>query len=168
MSESQFKLASDFKPLSGEANFGPPILTEVVGGAHIAPECVTVRNGKFVMVEWPNGLPRHDKGRTVRFPHGLMCFGETTEQCAKRLIADQLGMNVDKVQVLRIDSYVDDMNHWHIEPLLLATVSGEPKLPPEASRIVLFEGDQIPQGAVWGEQTFKEAYANDIRPALRG
>jgi len=151
-----YQLASDFKPLTGEANFPPPIDKEVVGGMHIAPECIT-RCGKqkFVMIEWPNGLPRHENHRTVRFPHGLMKFGETVEECIYRLVNDQLGMTVDLIQTLYIDSYVDSMNHWHIEPWILVDVSGNPRLPSEASRVIYFEGSNVPEGAFWDEQSFK-------------
>jgi 8-oxo-dGTP pyrophosphatase MutT (NUDIX family) len=166
MQDNELKLASDFQPLQGEANFGPPILREVVGGAHIAPECVTVFDGKFVMTEWPNGLARHDKKRTVRFPHGLIRFGETFEQCAERLVTDQLGMAVERVKVVYIYSYLDESKHWHLEPLLMVWVSGEPKLPTSASKIIVFEGDKLPDGAVWSSDSFIEAYAKYISPEL--
>jgi NUDIX domain len=164
--DNKYTLASDFTPLQGEANFPPPIQQEVVGGCHIAPECITVSGGQFVMIEWPKGLPRHDSNRTVRFPHGLIKFGETIEQCAARLVSEQLGMAVDSTKALYIYSYVDEAQHWHIEPLLLVRVSGNPRLPPEASRTILVSGDTLPTGAVWGADTFKEAYHLYIEPAL--
>jgi 8-oxo-dGTP pyrophosphatase MutT (NUDIX family) len=154
-----YEAASDFQPLEGEANFPPTITKEVVGGAHIAPECITRQGNEFVMVVWPNGLPRHETERTVRFPHGLMRFGETMDQCAERLVAAQLGIRVSSVRVLEIDSYVDDANHWHIEPLLLLEVTGEPHTPPEASHVVRFQGSELPDGAVWSEKSFKRVYA---------
>lgn len=166
MHDDELELASTFQPLLGEANFGPPIIREVVGGMHIAPECITVRDGKFIMTEWPDGLPRHDDKRTVRFPHGLIRFGETFEQCAERLVADQLGMNVDRVKMLYIYSYMDSSRHWHLEPLLMVWVSGEPKLPKTASKVVIFEGERLPDGAVWDPANFIEAYAKYLRPEL--
>jgi ADP-ribose pyrophosphatase YjhB (NUDIX family) len=167
MNDKDPPLASDFQPLEGEATFGPPILREVVGGTHIAPECITVNKGAFIMTEWPLGLPRHDKARTVRFPHGLIRVGETIEDCARRLVANQQGMNVDSVTVLDIDSYVDDAKHWHIEPLLWVEVSGVPKLPKEASRIVSFRGHQLPEGAVWGQDSFDKAFSRFFEPLLK-
>src|SRR6185437_8226631 len=106
MDNENNKIASEFQVLPGEANFPPAVTQELVGGVHIAPECITRAGTKFVMIEWPDGLPRHETGRTVRFPHGLMRFGETMEECAARLVTDQLGMRVDEVRVLHIDSYV--------------------------------------------------------------
>ncbi len=86
-------LASDFQPHEGESNFGPTITREVVGGTHISPHCITVKGDEFVLVDWAEGFPRHDKPgtRAVRFPHGLMLFGESFEYRAVRLIRDQLG-----------------------------------------------------------------------------
>src|ERR1039458_5567290 len=98
----ELKLASDFQPLEREANFPPTITREVVGGAHIAPHAITVEGDEYVMVDWHEGLPRHDKPGThaVRFPHGLIHYGETFEQCAERLVRDQLGMQTDSVEVV--------------------------------------------------------------------
>jgi hypothetical protein len=154
-----YQAASDFQPLPGEANFPPPILKEVVGGMHIAPECITLHKGQFIMAIWPNGLPRHEVTRTVRFPHGLMRFGETILEAATRLVGDQLGLNVEGVRALEIDSYVDEMKHWHIEPLLLVTTSGEPKVAAEASGVVTFQGTDLPEGSVWGRDSFQRVYS---------
>jgi hypothetical protein len=163
---AKMELASDFQPLEGEANFGPPITQEVVGGVHIAPECITIRNEQFVMVEWPNGLPRHETTRTVRFAHGLMRFGESMEECARRLVADQMGFEVTSISVAEIDSYLDDMNHWHIEPLLIVKVSGEPALPSQAGRMIEFSGRELPDGAVWGQASFDRIFKTYIEPTL--
>ena len=160
---NRYKLASDFKPLPGEANFPPPIQEEVVGGVHIAPECITRAGDRFIMIEWPNGLPRHETNRTVRFPHGLMRFGEAMEQCAQRLVKEQLGMKVKSVRVLYIDSYLDKMNHWHIEPGLLVEVGGDPKLPKEAGGVIYFRGYKLPKGSVWTIKEFKEVVDNLIK-----
>ncbi len=150
MTSDGFERASDFRPLPGEANFPPPLAgIEVVGGMHIAPECITAHEGKLLMAVWPNGLPRHETTRVARFPHGLMRFGETISDCATRLLGDQFGLQVDSVELLEMDSYVDDEGHWHLEPLLLLMASGEPKLRPEIERFVSFTGTQLPQDAVW-------------------
>lgn len=109
-------LASNFQPEEGEANFASPIMREVQGGAHITFELLTKQCGHFYMTRWPNGLPRHDPDKeTLRFPHGLIKFGETVEQCCTRLAYNQLGMELSSSRVINIDSYVDSANHWHIE-----------------------------------------------------
>ena len=155
MEKNWFKKASDFQPLEGEANFPPPIQTEVVGGMHIAPEIVTRRGDEFLMIEWPEGLPRHDTGRTVRFPHGLMQFGESVNECASRLVNDQLGVVVERTQVIDLDSYVDDADHWHIEPLILADISGDPAPHTQAGRVITIHSvDQLPDDALWVHNDF--------------
>jgi 8-oxo-dGTP pyrophosphatase MutT (NUDIX family) len=161
--EDAYELASDFKPLPGEACFPPTIEMEVVGGAHIAPEIVTRHEGRFLMVEWPQGLPRHETERTTRFPHGLMRFGESLEDCAQRLVADQLGMEVSKIQLLHLDSYLDERNHWHIEPIVLAEVSGEPKLNAAAGGLQYFDGDDLPEHSVWSSrENFRRKVLDNI------
>ena len=109
-----FTISSDFRPLPGEANFGPPLpFIEVTGGAHIAPEVIAREGEHFLMTVWPQGLDRHDAHRTVRFPHGLMMFGETLEETARRLIVAQLCAELVRCRVVHVDSYVDESGHWH-------------------------------------------------------
>jgi ADP-ribose pyrophosphatase YjhB (NUDIX family) len=163
------ELASDFQPLDGEANFGPPLTKEVVGGAHIAPHCITVRDDEYVMVDWKDGLPRHDKpgNRAVRFPHGLMIFGESFEECAERLVRDQLGMSVTTTAVVHVYSYVDDMRQWHMEPLILTGVDGDPAPPQGAAAVRHPIGPDLPEGAAWrGKPPFEETFAKHLQRHL--
>ena len=158
---TEYEKASDFRPLPGEANFGPPIDVEVRQGLHIAPEIIPARGRTLFATRWPNGLPRHDDPpNTVRFAHGLMLFGETIEECARRLVNAQMGLNVEGVTLLDIDSYVDDNEHWHLEPTVLAEVTGSPKTPSGASEIISFTADAIPELTYWPH--------DDLRSALEG
>ncbi len=163
------KLASNFQPLAGEANFPPPITKEVVGGAHIAPHCITVQDSRFVLVDWHRGLPRHDKPgeRAIRFPHGLMLFGESFEACAERLVGNQLGMKVESVNVVHVYSYLDEMKQWHMEPILVVHVTGQPKPPEEATAVFGPIGPTLPEGGVWkGKPPFRETYDKYLKKFL--
>jgi ADP-ribose pyrophosphatase YjhB (NUDIX family) len=165
-SYNELKVISDFKPFEGEACFPPSVLKEYAGGMHIAPECVTVFGDKFIMVEWPNGLPRHETNHTVRFPHGLMNFGESIDEAASRLVMKQMGLNVTDIECLKIDSYLDEHRHWHFEPVVLARVHGEPQLPKHASRFVYFWYDNLPAKSVWGRQSFRTIAEAKILPIV--
>lgn len=101
------------------------------------------------MAVWTNGLPRHDTNKVARFPHGLMVFGETIEQCAQRLLLDQFGLQLVDVSVLEIGSHLDDQRHWHLEPLLLLSTSGEPKGPSGVEGFIWFDGPELPELSVW-------------------
>ena len=162
------ELASDFEPMEGEANFGSTITREVVGGSHIAPHCITLVGDRFVMVEFEEGLPRHDSsGPTIRFPHGLMLFGETFEACAERLVLLQMGGVVESVRVAHIYSQLDEANHWHLEPILLVRIGGDLKLPNGVTRAVYFEGGDLPDGGVWrGKPPFTETYSNYLKDLM--
>jgi ADP-ribose pyrophosphatase YjhB (NUDIX family) len=165
----ELELASNFQPLESEANFGPPLTREVVGGAHIAPHCICVEEDQFVLADWAEGLPRHDKPgtRAIRFPHGLMIFGESFEQCASRLVKDQLGMHVRKTRVVHVYSYVDDVNHWHMEPIMVTTVDGEPRPPAGATAVQSPVGAALPSGSAWrGKPPFEDTFENYIKPYL--
>lgn len=146
---------SNYQALHKEANFAKPIMFQVSGGSHITFEMITVGAGRFYMTHWPRGLPGHDDPpNTLRFPHGLIRFGESLERCAQRLVKEQLGMGVRSVEIAYWDSYVDDTNHWHIEPGCIVHVSGQPKLPEGASEIVTFDISNIPKMTFWPRKDF--------------
>jgi ADP-ribose pyrophosphatase YjhB (NUDIX family) len=111
-----------------------------------------------VMAEWPDGLPRHDTERVVRFPHGLILYGETIEACAERLVGAQLGMKVQSVRTLKIYSYMSEGPQWHIEPLLHVEVAGSPNPPAGVSRILRHFDRCLPDGSVWGAGEFEKVF----------
>ena len=146
---------SNYKATDNEANFGRPITSQVIKGTHITFELVTKKGKKFYMTRWPRGLPRHDDPPDVlRFPHWLIRFGESLTECAARLVKDQLGMRVKRVKIAYLDSYLDKMNHWHIEPGCIVEVEGKPKIPKHASEIVSFDVHHIPEMSFWSKQDF--------------
>jgi 8-oxo-dGTP pyrophosphatase MutT (NUDIX family) len=159
---------SNYKALHNEANFGKPIVTQVSGGTHITFEMITVSNGTFYMTRWPKGLPGHDDPpNTLRFPHGLIRFGESLDQCAKRLVKEQLGMGVKSADIAYWDAHVDKTNHWHIEPGCIVHVTGKPKLPKVASEIVTFDVSDIPKMTFWSKDDFLELVSDQLPELLR-
>ena len=162
------ELSSDFQPLPGEANFGHTITKEVVGGTHIAPQCITHCGDKFIMIEFKHGLPRHDKsGPRLRFPHGLMMFGETFQACAKRLVAAQMGATVIETRIAHVYSQVDEMNHWHLEPIVLVRIESEFNLPDDVTKAVYFEKGNMPKNGHWiCKPPFSETYSNYLKNLL--
>jgi len=158
---------SNYRATDNEANFARPIVTQVSGGSHITIEMITVRDGKFYMTRWPKGLPRHDDPPDVlRFPHGLIRFGESLLQCAKRLVKDQLGMQVKSAKIAYWDSYLDDMNHWHIEPGCIVRVDGKPHLAKGASEIVTFDVSNIPEMTFWPRKDFLDLVRDQLPELL--
>lgn len=163
------ELASDFQPLEGEANFGPTLTREVVGGAHIAPHCIVILGDEFVLVDWSKGLPRHGQPgkRAVRFPHGLMQYGESYEETAARLVSAQMGLTVTKTRVIHVYSYLDETPHWHQEPILLTRVTGSAAPPVGATLLRCPIGPKLPEGSVWaGKPPFAKTYEEFIEPLL--
>ena len=146
-----------YRASAGEANFGKPIQTQVSGGSHITFELITKREQTFYATRWPSGLPGHDDPpNTLRFPHGLIRVGESLDECTERLVRAQLGMRVTDVRMLYWDSYVDDHDHWHIEPGALVEVAGEPQLPDAASKIETFTASTLPNLTFWSQAEFLE------------
>lgn len=160
--------ASNYRASKGEANFGRPITTQLVGGTHITFELITRKGKTLFATRWPKGLPGHDDPPNVlRFPHGLIRFGETIEDCAKRLVKDQLGMNVRSVKMAYMDSYVDDKQHWHIEPGCVVEVDGKPRVPRAASEIVRFTLAKIPELSFWTKEDLLETLEANVPELLK-
>ncbi len=165
----ELELASPFQPLEGEANFGPTLTREVVGGAHLAPHVIMTDGSRLAMITWEQGLPRHDQPGTkaTRFPHGLMLFGESFEECAARLAKAQAGVTIDLTRVVHVYSYLDDVNHWHMEPIVVARVDQTGNLPDGVVDLEWFDGAAFPSHGVWrGKPPFSHAYDNFIEPVL--
>ena len=92
---------SKYRASKNEANFGKSIKSQISGGTHITFELITKKGNIFYMTRWPKGLPGHDDPpNTIRFPHGLIKFGESLRQCSERLVRNQLGMMVKKMEIL--------------------------------------------------------------------
>ena len=156
---------SNYRATNNEANFGKPISTQVTGGTHVTFEMITYADEYFYVTHWPKGLPGHDDPPdTLRFPHGLMRFGESLDDCAARLVQAQLGMKVNKAAVAYWDSYVDDHNHWHIEPGCFVEVFGKPVAPSGASEILRFTSDDIPKLTFWDRSEFGDV----VKPLSTG
>lgn len=163
MVENMIEKASDYQAAPGEANFGEPIEPQIVGGTHIAAEFITKQGEVYYVIEWPQGLPGHsDPPDTVRFPHGLMKFGESLQETAQRIVGEQLGMKVVETTILSMDSYVDDHNHWHIEPNCLSEVSGEPDIHEAASKSITFPLDDMPDLTYWPEERLKRTIKENM------
>jgi len=158
---------SNYRARNGEANFGKPITTQVDGGTHMTFELITKKGRKFYMTRWPDGLPGHDDPKNVlRFPHGLIRFGESLSQFAKRLVRDQLGMRVKNVKLAYWDSYLDDTNHWHIEPGLIVELDGKPRVPKRAGEIISFDVHHLPKMTFWPKPDFVEVLKEHLPELL--
>ena len=83
-----------------EANFGPPIKTEVSSGTHISCENILKYNGKYVGLRRPKANPGHEipqKALTsgkphLYFEHNLPRWGQSTDEYIKQVIHDFAGV----------------------------------------------------------------------------
>ena len=144
-----------------EANFGPPIETEVSGGTHISAECILKFNGQYVALRRPEAIPEHEispKAQKSSKPclydvHGLPRWGETTEDYVKRVVKDQAGVGVKSFRTAFLDMGVyPDTQQWYIEPVLFVEVDRLP-VPGvygnEVIEVVTFDKDHVPDDFGW-------------------
>lgn len=149
-----------------EANFGPPAERQAEGGTHITCEIILKKGNKYIALRRPEAIPGHEapphaknnpKG-LLYFCHNLMRYGESMEECAKRIVKEQTGVSVKRVKTVYIDSAVQDKdNQWAFTPHLIAEVDKIP-MPGiygnDITEVVTFTKDSIPED--WGWWTKKD------------
>ena len=155
-----------------EANFGPPIETEVAGGTHVSAECILKFKGKYIALRRPEAIPEHEipkKAQKSNKPclydvHGLPRWGETTEQYVKRVVKDQSGVGVKSFRMAVLDMGVyPDTKQWYIEPVLFVEVDHLP-VPGiygnEVVEVVTFDKNNVPDDFGWWSKEQIEEFLN--------
>jgi len=141
-----------------EANFGPPLDKEVKGGTHVTMEIILKKGNKYIALRRPKGIPEHElppqaksypKG-LLYFCHNLIRYGESMEDCVKRIVKDQAGVSVKNMRVVYIDSLVQEKdNQWAITPHIIAEVKETPATNKMVTEIIEFDKDSIPEDFAW-------------------
>ena len=136
-----------------EANFGPPIESEVRGGAHLTFDVICRFQDQLVAFRRPNGL--HDGPKNaLYFPHGLIRFGETVDDCVQRLLDEQGGRAV----ALRTDLYTMpswvEAEHWHMCLNVVATLEDPPAEQSDgvSEMVLVGRGHPSPDFAWWTDE----------------
>lgn len=147
-----------------EANFGPPIETEVISGTHISCENFLKFDGKYVALRRPEAIPGHEIPQKAQhaetphlyFIHNLPTWGETLEQYIRRVVKEQAGVEVKSWKVLDLELEVyEDTKQWAWTPLLLVEIA---KLPVpgvygnEVTEVVTFTKENVPHDFGWWEK----------------
>lgn len=141
-----------------EANFGLPLEEQVSGGAHVTFEIILKKEGKYIALRRPNGIPEHelpDKAKhsprgLLYFCHNLIRYGESIEECTKRIVKEQAGVEIIKLQVAYIYSEVQVKdNQWTINPCIITEVEKVPQINSDVTEVVLFDKNNIPEDFAW-------------------
>lgn len=151
-------MSFQYKWKNNEANFGPPLEEQVPGGTHLTLEIILKKDGQYIALRRPRGIPEHESPENNKdnhqgllyFCHNLMRYGESAEDCVKRIIQSQAGVEVLNSKVVYIDSLVQEKdNSWAVTPHFIAEVDKIPEVNSEISEVVLFEKDNIPNDFAW-------------------
>jgi 8-oxo-dGTP diphosphatase len=82
-------------------------------------------------------------------PGGTVEFSETVERALKRELEEELGIEVDIVQLLRVTNYIHQENtvHWVIPTFLVKITAGTPvnKEPATHAQMKWFAKDDLPE-----------------------
>lgn len=144
-----------------EANFGAPLEKQVEGGTHITLEIILKKGNRYIALRRPRGIPEHELPPQYRkFPKGLLYFchnliryGEPVEECVKRIVKSQAGVDVVGLKVIAIDSLVQEKdNNWTFMPYVICEVAHIPTTNSEVTEVVLFKKNDIPDDFAWWTQ----------------
>ncbi len=164
----------DYQWENKEASFGPPVKKQVDGGTHISFEILLRKNGKFIALRRPEAIPGHEmplhahknpKG-LLYFCHNLIRYGESAEECVKRIVKDQAGVSVKKITFVYLDSSVQEKdNQWAIIPCVVADIEKIPKpgrYGNEVTEIVSFDKQTIPNDFGWWSQKDLKEFLKEL------
>ena len=135
---------------------------------------IILKKGKDYIALRRNSNPGHEPppkidkypGGVLFFCHDLIRYGETIEDCVKRIVKNNSGVNVVKFRVVDIETTVmyefggKAIQQWAITPHIIAEVDNIPKTGiygNEIKEVVKFTKNKIPEDfAWWSEKSLKE------------
>jgi ADP-ribose pyrophosphatase YjhB (NUDIX family) len=156
-----------------EANFGKPLPLQVKGGTHITFEIILKRTGRYIALrrksipghEAPPHAKKYPKG-LLYFCHNLIRYGESVEQCVKRIVKTQTGVSVKSYKVVDIESSVQRKDgQWAIVPLVVAELTTKPKVGNFGNQIievVEFTRKNVPADFAWWSKSEVELFLKKI------
>lgn len=159
-----------------EANFGPPVPNPVEGGTHITIEIVLRKGHEYIALRRPGGIPGHElPPRAKSYPAGLLYFchdliryGESLEDCVRRIVRDQAGVHVTDMKILCMESSVQEKDgQWAIVPHIVAEIKDIPETSELVTEIVTFDKNDIPKNLAWWEKEDLAKFLEDDSRILR-
>jgi ADP-ribose pyrophosphatase YjhB (NUDIX family) len=159
-------MAFEYNWKNNEANFGPPLPNQVDSGTHITFEIILKKRNKYIALRRPKGIPEHElppqakshpKG-LLYFCHNLIRYGESVEDCVKRIVRDQAGVSVKDTKVVYIDSSVQEKdNQWSFNPTVIVELKETPAINELITEVIEFDKNTIPDDfAWWSKKELKE------------
>jgi len=149
---------TSYKWKNKEANFGPPLEEQVPSGTHITFEIILKKDGKYIALRRPQGIPEHELPAQTKdrpegllyFCHNLIRYGESVEDCVQRIVRDQAGVGVISSRVVYIDSQVQEKDDsWAFTPHVIVEVDSIPQTNGEVTEVVQFDKEHIPTDFAW-------------------
>ncbi|MBI5803507.1 NUDIX domain-containing protein [Candidatus Pacearchaeota archaeon] len=164
-------MAFEYNWKNNEANFGPPVSRQVDGGLHITFEIVLKKDGKYIGLR-RQSIPGHESppnsekhlGGMLFFCHNLIRYGESVEDCVKRIVKEQTGVDVRSLKIAEIDSSLQEKDdQWAFTPYVIAELSDWPKkglYGNEITEVVTFTKNNAPEDFGWWSKKELEDFLN--------
>jgi len=154
------KMAFEYIYKNKEANFGPPIQRQVSGGTHITFEIILKKDGKYIALR-RKSIPGHESPPNSEnyptgmlfFCHNLIRYGESVEDCIKRIVKEQCRVLVKKFKFVFMESFIQEKDkQWAITSYVIAETNRIPKpgnYGNKITEVILFDKDNIPNDFAW-------------------
>lgn len=154
-------MAFEYNWKNNEANFGPPVETEVKGGTHLSCECILKFGDEYVALRRPDAIPQHEKPPRAKesdvallyFVHGLPRWGESTPEYIERVVEEQAGVAAVSYKIIHMDMETyEDTKQWAITPYFIVNVHELPKpgkYGNEITEVVAFTVEDVPDEFGW-------------------
>ena len=157
-------MSFDYTWSKNEANFGSPIPKQVSGGMHITFEIILEYEKSFVALRRPSAIPEHEipqkaayyPNGLLYFCHGLIRYGESTEECVKRIVKEQANVEIINYKIIDIWSEIQDKDdQWSFTPGIIAEIESLPKIKDgkdSITEIIKFNKNSIPEDFGWWDR----------------
>lgn len=155
---------------NNEANFGKPIEYQIEGGMHITFEIILQWNNKYIGLRRAS-IPGHeaplqDSHNLLYFCHDLIRYGESVDECVKRVVESQSGVGVRSCRVVYIDSLLQEKDgQWAFVPHVIADLSRRPT-PGDygnpITEVVEFTKSDVPNDFAWWEKKDLEDFLKEF------
>jgi len=149
-----------------EASFGLPRKKQVKGGTHITCEIILKKENEYIALRRPKGIPEHElpllakkyPQGLVYFCHNLIGYGESMEECVRKIVKVQANISVQNMKVVSIDSFVQKKDkQWAFTSHIIAEVNKAPEINAERTEVITFKKENPPSDmALWTKKELQE------------
>lgn len=124
----------------------------------VACDIFVLKKGKLLL-----GIRKNSYGAgNWGLPGGHLEWGEKLENCAKRELKEETGINVESLKLVTVTDEARDIDHYLHFGFLLENFEGEPELvePDKCEKWEFFDLNNLPENLFWPHKQLIENLKN--------